>query len=225
MAEGRLYEVDMRLRPSGRQGPVATAWDAFKAYQETDAWTWEHLALTRARGVAGPPALLAEVEAFRRDLLERKGRGSGVRADVSAMRDRLQASKPGVGAWDARDGPGRMMDIELCAQMLALMSGSPAPDVEGQIAAAAVSILSEPEQTALGAGYKLLWRLRCATRLLTDGVLDLASLGEGGRAFLLRETQVADVAGLAVALDQVASAADAVITALLGRGERRDGSG
>ncbi len=49
MSEGTLYEVDMRLRPSGRQGPVATGWAAFKSYQETEAWTWEHLALTRAR--------------------------------------------------------------------------------------------------------------------------------------------------------------------------------
>ncbi|MDE3029823.1 MAG: glutamine-synthetase adenylyltransferase, partial [Paracoccaceae bacterium] len=52
MAEGRLYEVDMRLRPSGRQGPVATAIDAFRSYQVTEAWTWEHLALTRARAIA-----------------------------------------------------------------------------------------------------------------------------------------------------------------------------
>ncbi len=48
MAEGRLYEVDMRLRPSGRQGPVATSLDAFRHYQRSDAWTWEHLALHRA---------------------------------------------------------------------------------------------------------------------------------------------------------------------------------
>ena len=53
MAEGRLYEVDMRLRPSGNQGPVATGWASFQEYQRSDAWVWEHLALTRARVITG----------------------------------------------------------------------------------------------------------------------------------------------------------------------------
>ena len=71
MAEGRLYEVDMRLRPSGRQGPVATAFEAFKTYQNEEAWTWEHLALTRARAVTGDGGLAQKVEAFRLELLAR----------------------------------------------------------------------------------------------------------------------------------------------------------
>src|SRR5210317_805597 len=56
MAEGRVYEVDMRLRPSGNKGPVATSWDAFQSYQMGEAWIWEHLALSRARVIAGPQA-------------------------------------------------------------------------------------------------------------------------------------------------------------------------
>eukprot|EP01036_Dinobryon_divergens_P053232 gene53232-biopygen43800 len=60
MPEGRLYEVDMRLRPSGRGGPVATSIQSFTSYQETEAWTWEHLALTRARPLVGAAALMAE---------------------------------------------------------------------------------------------------------------------------------------------------------------------
>ena len=58
-AEGKLYEVDMRLRPSGRQGPVATSIQSFCSYQEDEAWTWEHLALTRARPLAGTPVWVA----------------------------------------------------------------------------------------------------------------------------------------------------------------------
>ena len=69
---GALYQVDMRLRPSGRSGPVATSLDAFASYQETEAWTWEHMALTRARVVAGPPAFAARVEAVIRAVLCRK---------------------------------------------------------------------------------------------------------------------------------------------------------
>ena len=75
MAEGRLYEVDVRLRPSGRQGPVATSLESFRSYQETEAWTWEHLALTRARVMAGDAGLADEVEGFRRDVIARKGQG------------------------------------------------------------------------------------------------------------------------------------------------------
>src|SRR5262249_12010509 len=66
---GRLYDVDMRLRPSGRSGPVATSITSFESYQRHDAWTWEHLALTRARVVSGPPALAARVEAVINDVL------------------------------------------------------------------------------------------------------------------------------------------------------------
>ncbi len=203
MPEGRLYEVDMRLRPSGRQGPVATSLSSFTAYQETEAWTWEHLALTRARVLAGEAGLAGEVEAFRRRLLPVKGQGGAVRADVAAMRARLQAAKPPEGAWDARNGPGRTMDIELAAQTVALLAGSPAREVAAQLAAGTGGILPETDAQALVAGYRLYWRLHAAARLLTGGALDLATLGEGARAFVLRETGHRDPLALAAALDDV----------------------
>jgi [glutamine synthetase] adenylyltransferase / [glutamine synthetase]-adenylyl-L-tyrosine phosphorylase len=222
MPEGRLYEVDMRLRPSGRQGPVATSLEAFASYQETEAWTWEHLALTRARVLVGEPTLAHDVEAFRRDLLTRKGQGPQVRADVAAMRERLKTAKPAAGSWEAKNGPGRLMDIELCAQMVALRAGSPARTVERQIAAGASGILSEAEQTALLDAYRLMWRLQCGTRLLTDKTLDIASLGEGGRAFLLRETDAPDEATLSARLERAVVVAEAVIEGQIGSG-RADG--
>ncbi len=84
MAEGRLYEVDMRLRPSGRQGPVATSFDAFRSYQETEAWTWEHLALTRARPLAGDAGLAGRGRgASAASCWPQKGRGATVLADVA----------------------------------------------------------------------------------------------------------------------------------------------
>jgi len=217
----------MRLRPSGRKGPVATALEAFRSYQETEAWTWEHLALTRARVLAGEPELGAEVEAFRRDLLPRKGRGAAVRADVAAMRERVQLAKPAEGDWEARNGPGRMLDVELCAQMVALLTGSPARDVEQQIAAGAGTILSEADATALSEAYKVVWRLQAGARLLTDKALDLATLGDGGRAFLLRETGVADAASLAARLEAGTAMAAVIVARLTGDkdGEKRDGNG
>ena len=228
MPEGRLYAVDMRLRPSGRQGPVATSLASFRSYQEIEAWTWEHLALTRARVLAGEVTLAVEVEALRRDVLAVKGPGAAVRADVATMRARVQEAKPAQGGWDAKNGPGRIMDIELAAQTVALIAGTPERGVERQVAAGAGRILPETDAQALTTGYRLLWRLHAAGRLLTDGVLDVAALGHGAQAFVLRETRATDAGALAVELAQAASAAKAAIARLVGDGMdggTGDGSG
>ena len=217
MAEGRLYEVDMRLRPSGRQGPVATSVQSFMAYQRSEAWTWEHLALTRARVLAGDAGLGGEVEAFRRALLVEKGGGAAVAGDVAAMRARLAEAKPGEGLWEAKLGPGRLLDVELMAQMLALQAGAAARGVERQLAGR----LSQTEETALLDAYRLCWRLQMASRLLSDGELPEV-LGEGAQAFVLRETGAESAAALTTALTRVTAAADRVITARLGG---RNGSG
>ncbi|MBL9050605.1 MAG: glutamine-synthetase adenylyltransferase [Tabrizicola sp.] len=226
MPEGRLYEVDMRLRPSGRQGPVATSLHSFTAYQQTEAWTWEHLALTRARVLAGEATLAGEVEAFRREILLSKGKGPTVRGDVAEMRSRVQAAKPSQGVWDAKNGPGRIMDIELAAQTCALLTGSPARSVERQFAAGAGPLLPETDAQGLQAAYRLLWRLHAAARLLTDRELDWDGIGEGGRAFLLRETGRSDGAALAEAIADAVRTAEAAVTRLVGEdrnGETGDG--
>ena len=216
MADGRLYEVDMRLRPSGKQGPVATSWAAFRDYQQEEAWTWEHLALTRAKPIAGARVLMSGVEAFRRSLLTAKGRNPAVRADVAAMRARLAEAKPAQGDWDAKMGPGRLMDVELAAQTAALVTGSDLRDVPDQIAAGvAAGWLSAADGAALDRAAGLFWRLQAAGRLLTGGVLDPDALGEGGRRFVLRETGFETMDELQTAMTRAARAADAVITARL----------
>ncbi len=217
MAEGRLYAVDMRLRPSGRQGPVATSFGAFRSYQQTEAWTWEHLALTRARVIAGDARLAGEVEAFRRAVLAQKGQGAGVRADVAAMRTRLQAARPVVTPWEARNGPGRLMDTDLLAQTAALMSGSAArmPGVQLQTGVDTGFLSVEDAQT-VGEAARLFWTVNAATRLLCDQPTAPDDLGEGGRAFVLRETGASDAAALTRRIDEVARAAAAVIGARLG---------
>ena len=215
-AEGRLYEVDVRLRPSGRQGPVATSIESFRSYQETEAWTWEHLALTRARVLAGEPTLAAEVEEFRRHMLATKGQGAQVLADVADMRRRLSEVKPGQGGWDAKFGPGRLMDIELLAQTLALQAAIPARQVERQISLGAKRPnMSQADQTALLDAYRLCWRLHCASRLLTDRTVSPQDLGEGGRAFVLRECAVTGPEALTEQLIKAAALAERVIVAHL----------
>ncbi|MCT8329140.1 glutamine-synthetase adenylyltransferase [Albidovulum sediminis] len=214
MSEGHLYEVDMRLRPSGRQGPVATALTGFRDYQMNEAWTWEHLALTRARPVAGSPELAADVEAIRREVLASKAGGAAVRADVAGMRERIFAAKAPDGDWEAKIGPGRLQDLELLAQTVTLLAADPARRVEAQLRAGLrAGLLTKEEEAALQSGYRFLWRLQAGGRLLSDRPLDMAALGEGGRAFLLRETGTPDLDGLRTRLaDTVAT-----VAAIVGR--------
>ncbi|WP_284163047.1 glutamine-synthetase adenylyltransferase [Frigidibacter sp. SD6-1] len=197
MAEGRLYEVDMRLRPSGRQGPVAVSLAAFRDYQMTEAWTWEHLALTRARPVAGPEDLAAEIEAIRREVLAAKAGGETILPDTAEMRDRIFAAKAPDGEWEAKIGPGRLQDIELLAQSAALRAADPARRTEAQLRAGRrAGLIPAADEEALQAAYRFFWRLQAGGRLLTERPLDMEAVGAGGRAFLLRETQMSSLDGL-----------------------------
>ncbi len=215
-AEGRLYEVDVRLRPSGRQGPVATSLQAFQDYQLTQAWTWEHLALTRARVIAGDTMLAQELDAFRREILQIKSLGDQIKKDVHEMRQRLAAAKPGTGGFDAKFGAGKMMDIELMAQTIALIAASPVRQVERQIASAGkLANVSDSDQTRLLNAYRLFWRLQCAMRLLSSGEIKSEDLGEGGVAFLLRETAMASQSDLIAAVEDMAHQSAAIIESFL----------
>jgi glutamate-ammonia-ligase adenylyltransferase len=218
-AAGRLYAVDMRLRPSGRQGPVAVSWSAFRSYQEDEAWTWEHVALTRARVVGGDAGLGADFEAFRAGLLSAKGKGAGVAADIGAMRARLLAARAPAGDWEARNGPGRLVDIDLAAQGLALLAGSTARDPVGQMAAGAVAgVVGPGDVQALSDARDLFARLKAAQSLLQAGA-DPAGLAEGGRTFVLRETGFSTAAALTRALDGASHDAAHRIDRVFGRGD------
>ena len=227
MAEGRLYEVDMRLRPSGRQGPVATSFEGFCHYHRDEAWTWEHLALTRARVVVGGADLAQSVEQFRRALIVEKGRGARVLPDVAAMRARLLAAWPAPSDWEAKTGPGRLMDIEILAQTAALLAGDPRRGTDQQLRAGLKSgFLSPDDAGILLSAWRLCWTLRTAGRLLTDRDLGPQGLGQGGCAFLLRETGVGTAPALTGQLQAASEAAAAVIGAKLvgvqGNGETGD---
>ncbi len=116
---GRLYDVDMRLRPSGRQGPLATKFSAFAAYQRTTAATWEHLALTRARVIAGDHGLTARIESAIAAALD-EGPRTSLAADVAAMRALMARERPPAGPWDLKLSPGGLVDAEFLAQTIAI---------------------------------------------------------------------------------------------------------
>jgi glutamate-ammonia-ligase adenylyltransferase len=200
-AEGRLYEVDMRLRPSGRQGPVATSIQSFENYQLTEAWTWEHLALTRARVIAwvgsDGPDLGDEVEALRHRILRARGGDPKVMPDLGQMRDRIFAAKACGAAWEAKIGPGRLQDIDLLAQSCALRAGDPARSTLAQLRAGRrAGLLGREDAEALSSCWRFLWRLHASGRLLSDQPLDMDEIGQGGQEFLLRETGQLDLDAL-----------------------------
>ena len=119
-SEGRLYEVDMRLRPSGKAGPIAVSATTFARYQREEAWVWEQMALTRARVIAGPAELAAEIEATIRSVLTRPRDPVALAVEVAEMRARMAEEHRPQSIWDAKHVRGGLVDIEFIAQYLQL---------------------------------------------------------------------------------------------------------
>jgi len=213
MPEGRLYEVDMRLRPSGGRGPVATAFSGFETYQMEQAWTWEHLALTRARVVVGGDASLArDIEDVRARVLKAKANGDTVLQDVADMRRRIEDAKSPDGSFDAKIGKGRLQDVELAGQTLALRRGCTDHETEEQVNA---SYLNHADKKVLIDAVDLNWTVQVAAQLLQGGGLKEEQLGEGGRRFVLRETGADSLENLMHRMQMISEAASDTIERIL----------
>jgi glutamate-ammonia-ligase adenylyltransferase len=135
-AGGLLYEVDMRLRPSGNAGLLVSSLKAFAEYQRKEAWTWEHQALSRARVVAGCPRLTREFEQVRADILAQPRDEATLRQEVVDMRLKMRnhlGSKPTAddepGVFNLKQDPGGIVDIEFMVQFCVLAHGSRYPQL------------------------------------------------------------------------------------------------
>ena len=126
-SEGALYEVDMRLRPSGRQGPVAVSIKAFADYQLNEAWTWEHMALLRARVVAGDRDLSNEINQAMVTALKKSRNHAKTINDVREMRQKIRDNFQTDNPMALKHGAGRLMETELLLQTLALLDSWPKP--------------------------------------------------------------------------------------------------
>ncbi|RFP88296.1 glutamine-synthetase adenylyltransferase [Rhodobacteraceae bacterium 63075] len=221
MAEGKLYELDMRLRPSGNQGPVATSWRAFRTYQQEEAWLWEHLALTRARPVAGEPELCEDFMEFRQPLLKQKGQDHAAALQgVAEMRARIARAKAPSGAWDAKIGPGRMQDIELVSQVGALAAAKAPLDVASGLAGLhEAGIADEGQVQCLSESHGLLWRLNLVTRFLSEREFEPEAAGEGARALVLKVMEAESMDALLARITGAVRAAADVIDDILGEVE------
>jgi glutamate-ammonia-ligase adenylyltransferase len=201
-AEGTLYDVDMRLRPSGHKGPVATQLSSFIDYQAKDAWTWEHLALTRARVVAGPPALVAALDTAIRTTLTLPRDRARIAADVKDMRARIAAEKGTNDIWDLKQVRGGLVDLEFIAQFLQLVHANEHPAILDQntrsafAKAAAAGVLAAEDGERLIAAARLLHDLTQVLRLCLDGTFDPAKAPDGLKQLLAQAGEMPDFASL-----------------------------
>jgi len=201
-AEGRLYEVDMRLRPSGESGPIASSLAAFAEYQRGSAWTWEHMALTRARPIAGDSALCEGIAAAIAAALGAPRDKRALLADVADMRRRIAASVPRPSPWDLRNRRGGLVDLEFAVQYLMLREAARAPEVLRRETGAALAALGAasalPPQGVreLGDALALLRHLRTLLALLFESVPDPAALAGPAGATLARCAGAVDFARL-----------------------------
>jgi len=175
-AEGVLFEVDMRLRPSGNKGPVATRLRAFRKYQQEEAWTWEHMALTRARMVCGDAALAGQASNVVADILAGRHDEEKTAKDVREMRELIEKEKPPRDIWDLKLIPGGLIDIEFIAQHLRLVAPARGLPVDtsgmstgGALKALGEDMLSPDDLDTLVEALRLFTELSQVIRLCIDG--------------------------------------------------------
>jgi glutamate-ammonia-ligase adenylyltransferase len=209
---GRLYEVDMRLRPSGRKGPMATQLDSFITYQAEEAETWEHMALTRARVIAGDASLAAEVEGAIRSVLMRE-RGEGLAREVADMRRRIAEAKGDDDPWDLKLVAGGLIDIEFIAQFLVLRHAHAAPELVRTSTYGVIAIawrrgfLGQGDAEHLLAAHRLYTMVTQILRLTLDEGADPRQASE---AVKRRLAKVADLPGMTALEHDLAERRDCV---------------
>jgi glutamate-ammonia-ligase adenylyltransferase len=196
-AAGALYEIDTRLRPQGTQGPLAVSLDSFARYQREDAWTWEHMALARARPLFGPPEAREALQGLIHAVLRRARDRAKLRADVLKMRGEIAANKAPAGPLDAKLQRGGLVDCEFIVHYLQLRERTGfSPDLGVAIAELTTAGLLPP---AFGAQHDVLTRLLIAARLLAP---DGQPPPEAARQVLAHACGASDFSALLHALDE-----------------------
>ncbi len=199
---GTLYEVDMRLRPSGNKGPAAVSFKSFADYHARESWTWEHMALTRARLVAGPEKLRARVKDEITTRLTAPYERSHILADAREMRQKIAAQYPGRNRWDLKYAPGGLIDIEFLAQALQLIHAPECPEIldTNTVAAlekiAAAGFLSDADGRLLIEATQHLQALTQILRIALDETLDADTASAGLKALLAAAGETPDFADL-----------------------------
>lgn len=196
--EGQMYALDMRLRPSGNKGPIAVSLEAFKRYHAQDAWTWERMALTRARVVAGPPTLRRRVNEAIEAAVTRSQEPAQIRTNAASMRGRMTRELRPFGAWDVKLRAGGLIDVEFIAQVQQLIHARDAGFRRSQTTHVALHRLGEAGALARADARLLieaerLWRTIQGMLRITVGPVKAADLPPASSAPLLHAAATAGV--------------------------------
>jgi glutamate-ammonia-ligase adenylyltransferase len=201
-SEGELYAVDMRLRPSGKAGPVAVRLDGFLSYQRSEAWTWEHLALTRARPIAGPPHLREHLRQLIREVLTAPRDRAKTAADVRDMRAMIEKEKGTSDLWRTKAFVGGLIDVEFIAQFLQIVHAAQNPSILDQNSANALrkliaaGFLNSADGDTLLKASALYQDVSQILRLCTEGGFDPKEAPRGLIDLLLHTTGEPDLSQL-----------------------------
>jgi glutamate-ammonia-ligase adenylyltransferase len=203
----------MRLRPSGNKGPIATSLASFRKYQSEEAWTWEHMALSRARIVAGDDALGREAEAVFADILARPRDLKKLAADVREMRELIEEEKPPRGVFDLKLIPGGVIDIEFVAQFLTLAAPAEGVDLKRRntatlatLKALAPRLLGEGGAETLAEALNLYTEMSQLVRLCIDGDFEPAAAPTGLVDLVCKAADAPDIGALEARLEEVGAA-------------------
>ena len=190
-AQGALYEVDTRLRPQGNQGPLAVSVESFARYQREDAWTWEHMALTRARVLVASETAREDIDQVVASILSRERDPERLRADLIKMRREMADHKPAKGPLDAKLLRGGLVDIEFLVHFLQLRDREAVTPDLGQ--AIATLVQAGRFSGSIAGAHDLMTRLLVGTRLLAP---DLDRPNPAAAALLARQSGCEDYACL-----------------------------
>jgi [glutamine synthetase] adenylyltransferase / [glutamine synthetase]-adenylyl-L-tyrosine phosphorylase len=219
---GVLYDVDMRLRPSGRAGPVASRIDSFADYQEREAWTWEHMALTRARVISATPAFRSKIENIIRSVLIRPRDPQSTAGDVADMRKAIALEKGKSDVWDLKLAAGGLVDIDFIAQYLQLAHAAEKPDILSvstlQVLdnAARSGVLPQAEAEVLRSAGRLYHDLTQILRLCVTGKFNPETSGENLLRVMARAGDTPDFSTLEARVRETQAEVRRVFRAIVG---------
>jgi len=219
---GVLYEIDMRLRPSGRAGPLASRLDSFADYQEHEAWTWEHMALTRARVISASPDFRDRIENVIRAVLRRPRDRAATAADVADMRRAIAQEKGEDDVWNLKYAAGGTVDIDFIAQYLQLVHAAEKPDILNVSTsavldnAARLGVLAQSDAEVLRAAARLYHDLTQIIRLCVGGKFNPATSGDDLLRVMARAGDTPDFSTLEARLRETQAEVRRVFTAVVG---------
>jgi [glutamine synthetase] adenylyltransferase / [glutamine synthetase]-adenylyl-L-tyrosine phosphorylase len=218
---GVLYEIDMRLRPSGRAGPVASSISSFADYQAHEAWTWEHMALTRARVVSASAEFRERIESVIREVLTRRRDPIAIANDVADMRRAIAQEKGETDYWDLKYAAGGMVDIDFIAQYLQLVHAHEKPEILDvstmQVLehAARLGVLAHSEAEILRAAVRLYHDLTQILRLCVSDRFKAETAGVDLQRVMARAGDTPDFSSLEARVKETQSEVRRIFKALL----------